>query len=549
MSRSPTVPVDPADGVPQARAVEDVGEVARPSYELPMPAPAPDALRTMARGMAEAQATWRPAPARPVEQIVQPAPPALVPREAAWAGTRTEAGAGIGLARADLAADPPDPALLAGQERPGLWLSHRVLPWRRLGGQLVWATDRAAALEETARALKLDPARAMFVIGDTPSMDQALAARFGDRLAREAESALPARASVRGLDAVRGGVAAALLAVAAAALAFGKAAAIVLLTALLALNTGTAVMRLCALIAGWSRRRLPDTPPVDTPDLPVISIMVPLFREAGMIRPLLVALGRLDYPRDRLDVKLVVEAADTATRVALAKVALPAWCSLVVVPEGRPRTKPRALNYALALCRGSLVGILDAEDCPAPGQLRAVAEAFAAAPPEVGCVQCQLSYHNARENWISRCFHLEYAIWFDVLLRGWERLGLPVPLGGTSVYFRRDALVESGAWDAHNVTEDADLGMRLHRHGWRTRLIDSTTLEEANARAWPWIRQRSRWLKGYLLTWLSHMRAPRMLWRDLGPKGFLAINFLLLGGAASYLAMPLFWVAVVAWLV
>ncbi|MEL6337254.1 MAG: glycosyltransferase family 2 protein, partial [Pseudomonadota bacterium] len=196
-----------------------------------------------------------------------------------------------------------------------------------------------------------------------------------------------------------------------------------------------------------------------------------------------------------------------------------------------------------------LVGILDAEDCPAPGQLRAVAEAFAAAPPEVGCVQCQLSYHNARENWISRCFHLEYAIWFDVLLRGWERLGLPVPLGGTSVYFRRDALVESGAWDAHNVTEDADLGMRLHRHGWRTRLIDSTTLEEANARAWPWIRQRSRWLKGYLLTWLSHMRAPRMLWRDLGPKGFLAINFLLLGGAASYLAMPLFWVAVVAWLV
>ncbi|MEM1300431.1 MAG: glycosyltransferase family 2 protein, partial [Pseudomonadota bacterium] len=297
------------------------------------------------------------------------------------------------------------------------------------------------------------------------------------------------------------------------------------------------------------RRRLPDTPPVDTPDLPVISIMVPLFREAGMIRPLLVALGRLDYPRDRLDVKLVVEAADTATRVALAKAALPAWCSLVVVPEGRPRTKPRALNYALALCRGSLVGILDAEDCPAPGQLRTVAEAFAAAPPEVGCVQCQLSYHNARENWISRCFHLEYAIWFDVLLRGWERLGLPVPLGGTSVYFRRDALVESGAWDAHNVTEDADLGMRLHRHGWRTRLIDSTTLEEANARAWPWIRQRSRWLKGYLLTWLSHMRAPRMLWRDLGPKGFLAINFLLLGGAASYLAMPLFWVAVVAWLV
>jgi cellulose synthase/poly-beta-1,6-N-acetylglucosamine synthase-like glycosyltransferase len=160
-------------------------------------------------------------------------------------------------------------------------------------------------------------------------------------------------------------------------------------------------------------------------------------------------------------------------------------------------------------------------------------------------VQCQLSYYTATENWITRCFQIEYAIWFEVLLSGFQRLGLPIPLGGTSVYFRRAALERLGGWDAHNVTEDADLGMRLARRGMRCAVLRSVTQEEANCRAGPWIRQRSRWLKGYLLTWLSHMRAPGRLWRELGLRGFLGLNVLFLGAAATYLAMPLFWIAAI----
>ncbi len=159
----------------------------------------------------------------------------------------------------------------------------------------------------------------------------------------------------------------------------------------------------------------------------------------------------------------------------------------------------------------------------------------------MACVQAYLDFFNASDNWLSRCFTLEYAIWFRVVLLGVQRLGLPIPLGGTSVFFRRKVLEEIGAWDAHNVTEDADLGMRLARFGYRTEMIETTTWEEANCRALPWIRQRSRWLKGYAVTWATHMRRPRELLDDLGMRGFIGFQVLFLGAITSYLSLPLFW--------
>jgi glycosyltransferase XagB len=217
-------------------------------------------------------------------------------------------------------------------------------------------------------------------------------------------------------------------------------------------------------------------------------------------------LARLDYPADRLDVCLAVEADDRTTREALARAALPPWMRQIVVPPGTVRTKPRALNYALDFCRGSIVGIYDAEDAPAPDQLRRVVRRFRESPPEVACLQGVLDFYNARTNWLSRCFAIDYATWFRIVLPGIARLGFVIPLGGTTLFFRRAALERLGGWDAHNVTEDADLGLRLARHGYRCELIDSVTEEEANCRAIPWIRQRSRWLKGYAMTWISHMR-------------------------------------------
>jgi cellulose synthase/poly-beta-1,6-N-acetylglucosamine synthase-like glycosyltransferase len=190
------------------------------------------------------------------------------------------------------------------------------------------------------------------------------------------------------------------------------------------------------------------------------------------------------------------------------------------VPLGTLQTKPRALNYALSFAKGSIIGVYDAEDAPAPDQLHVVVNRFAQRGPEVVCLQGQLDFYNSHSNWLAHCFTVEYATWFRIMLPSLERLGLAIPLGGTTLFFRRDILESLGGWDAHNVTEDADLGIRLARHGYRTEIIDTVTQEEANARAWPWVKQRSHWLKGYAITYGVHMRSPLKLWRDLGAWRF-----------------------------
>jgi len=252
-------------------------------------------------------------------------------------------------------------------------------------------------------------------------------------------------------------------------------------------------------------------------------------------------LGALDYPKELLDIVLILESSDDVTRTAVEKARLPMWMRALTVPDARLRTKPRAMNYALGFCRGDVIGIYDAEDAPEPDQIRRVVARLAAEGPKVACVQAYLDYYNAHENWLSRCFTIEYAMWFRVVLQAVERLGLPVPLGGTSVFFRREALEKLGAWDAHNVTEDADLGMRLARRGYRCAFEPSTTYEEASCHVVPWIKQRSRWLKGYGMTWGTHMRRPVALWRDLGPMGFLTFQVLLFGTLSGFLLAPSIW--------
>ena len=166
---------------------------------------------------------------------------------------------------------------------------------------------------------------------------------------------------------------------------------------------------------------------------------------------------------------------------------------------------------------------------------------FHARGPEVACLQGILDYYNPRTNWLSRCFTIEYATWFRLILPGIARLGLAVPLGGTTLFFRRAVIEELGGWDAHNVTEDADLGIRLARHGYRTELLDTVTGEEANCRVIPWIKQRSRWIKGYMMTWAVHMRRPVLLWRQLGPRQFAGFQVMFLGSILQSLLAPLMW--------
>ncbi len=284
----------------------------------------------------------------------------------------------------------------------------------------------------------------------------------------------------------------------------------------------------------------PPTKPLADAELPIYTVLVPLFQETGVINQLLTGLCALNYPASKLDIKLILEEKDTATRQAVAELALPPQFEVIVVPHAKPQTKPKALNYALHFARGELVVIFDAEDVPEPGQLRLAAETFAAIEPEIVCLQARLTFYNVNENWLTRQFTIEYAVLFDLVLPLLASMELPLPLGGTSNHFRMTALRKLGAWDPYNVTEDADLGIRLARFGWRADVLESTTFEEANNEFSNWISQRSRWLKGWIQTWFVHMRNPYTLWQELGAAGFLTVQVIMAGIVISTLVHPVF---------
>lgn len=305
----------------------------------------------------------------------------------------------------------------------------------------------------------------------------------------------------------------------------------------------SAGMKLAAFVAALNARTEPEhpAPQQNLGPLPKVSVLVPLFRETEVLHALVARLSKLTYPKCLLDVVLVLEEKDDLTRATLAEIDLPPWIRAVICPDGQPRTKPRAMNYALDFCEGDIVGIFDAEDAPDPDQITVVAKHFQAAPPDVACVQGVLDYYNPQQNWLARCFTIEYATWFRLMLPGMARLGFAIPLGGTTLYFKRDILEQLGGWDAHNVTEDADLGFRLARHGYRTEMVHTVTEEEANCRFWPWVKQRSRWLKGYMVTYLVHMRQPARLYRQLGAWKFLGFQAHFVTALSQFILAPVLW--------
>ncbi|HEY0571542.1 MAG TPA: glycosyltransferase [Enterovirga sp.] len=302
---------------------------------------------------------------------------------------------------------------------------------------------------------------------------------------------------------------------------------------------GVTTIRLAAL-GEWIAPHPPRLPRSDDRDLPVYTVLVPLFREARVLPQLIGALRRLDYPRALLDIKLVVEQDDSETREALAATELPAWIEVIVAPPGQPRTKPRALNVALPLARGEFVTVYDAEDVPDPGQLRLAVETFARSPADVACLQARLVIDNTHDTILTRLFTLEYAALFDVANPALARFDLPLPLGGTSNHVRRSVLQGLGGWDAWNVTEDADLGLRLAIAGHRIADLPSATLEEAPQRLGAWMRQRRRWMKGFLQVSITHSRHPVTTYRRLGAPRFFAAAALSFGTVGSALGYPVF---------
>ena len=444
---------------------------------------------------------------------------------------------------------PPTDIALAACLAPKEALTLDAVPIARTGPVVIVATQRPDQAEAIHEALQLQPnQRAVLVLASQARIMHAQIALYGESLARLAEGQAPLAASCRGWRAQVASRGAALCALALTALTIAQPTVMVALAFALALLifVGNMALKILAFAATLRAERMGGSPAISDPSplttpLPMVSILVPLYQEREIATTLMRWLARLDYPPEQLDVLLVVEQDDELTRAALSAMPLPGWARIITVPPGLPRTKPRALNFALNFARGAIIGIYDAEDRPERDQILRVVHRFGQLGPDTACIQGQLDYHNASHNLLSRLFAIEYAIWFRVLLPGVQRLGLVVPLGGTTLFLRRAALEHVGRWDAHNVTEDAELGLRLARHGYRTEILTTTTYEEANAAVIPWIRQRARWQKGYLLTWAIAMRRPRLLWRDLGTGRFLAVQVQFLCAVAGFLIAPLLW--------
>ncbi len=291
-----------------------------------------------------------------------------------------------------------------------------------------------------------------------------------------------------------------------------------------------------------------DKPTLRNDQLPSYTILVPVYKEAAILPSLINNLRALDYPSHKLDIKIIIEEDDIETYHAALAQHPEGMFEILRVPYSEPRTKPKACNYALRFAQGDIITIYDAEDKPHPQQLREVAHRFIYGEPDLVCVQCRLNYYNREQNLLTKLFSIEYAAWFDFMIPALDYMKLPIPLGGTSNHIYRQKLLELGEWDPFNVTEDADLGIRLSALRYRTEAMQSQTMEECPATLWPWIKQRSRWIKGYMQTWLVHMRRPIWLYRKMGWRGWLSFQLFIGGPCLVFLTTPILFGLSLLWL-
>jgi cellulose synthase/poly-beta-1,6-N-acetylglucosamine synthase-like glycosyltransferase len=443
-----------------------------------------------------------------------------------------------------------DPDRLILRDRHGFALLRRqanAAPLKLAGGEgvtrIVLATDRLDIVE-MRRRLARNPGMAARMLVVAPSaLRAALLARMGPRLAKRAVSGLPDRypqLSARTvLNAWQGFMVGFGGATLAAALLLTPARALFYLHGFFTIFFFACVILRVAAMRSAEPLETSRIKPFAARDLPVYSVLVALYKEAEVVPELLVALGRLQWPRAKLEIKLVCEAGDHETLAAIRAQPLRPSIEIVEVPSIGPRTKPKALAFALPCVSGDFVALYDAEDKPHPLQLLEAWQRFEEVEPDVACVQAPLDVTNGRTGPIARLFAFEYAALFRGILPWLSQSRLLLPLGGTSNHFRRSALDEVVGWDPYNVTEDADLAVRMARFGYRTESIRFPTREEGPQKLGVWLPQRTRWFKGWLLTWLVHMRNPFQLGRQLGFRSFLVFQVLFAGMVVSAIAHPL----------
>lgn len=282
---------------------------------------------------------------------------------------------------------------------------------------------------------------------------------------------------------------------------------------------------------------------------PFYTILCPLYKEWEVLPQFVTAMSRLDYPKDKMQVMLVLEEDDVETITHAQKMHLPSFFEIQVVPHSLPKTKPKACNYALLKAKGEYVVIYDAEDVPDTKQLKKAVLAFDEAPENTICIQAKLNFYNPHQNILTRIFTAEYSLWFDLVLTGLQSINAPIPLGGTSNHFRIADLDRLKRWDAFNVTEDCDLGIRLVKQGYQTAIIDSITLEEANSDLKNWLGQRTRWIKGYIQTYLVHTRTLHQFMKRWRNWHFITFQLVVGGKIMSMFINPFMWLITISYFV
>ena len=458
----------------------------------------------------------------------------------------------------DLVRDAPDPSLLRAADAD-TYARRLTIPWARRDDRIVIATAEPGA-ETVLFARQRWGTAIEFVVASKFDIVWAVQTAFADVLSHRAVFELaeqdPEMSAQRVFTPAQIVIGYGLITALLIGLAFAPIATLIALNVAMSLfYLGNFTFKGLLVLVGGGRSADNDDAvaiaarALRDEDLPVFTVLVPMFREPKMLPVLAQALRNLDYPLGKLDIKIVLEAGDHETIEVARTLGLEGVFEVIRVPPSMPQTKPKACNFALRFARGEYLVVYDAEDRPEPDQLRKVVATFRMSPPDVACLQCRLNYYNASENWLTRMFTLDYSLWFDQLLPGLERLNVPIPLGGTSNHFKIDVLRELHAWDPFNVTEDADLGIRLTQKGYRVAVVDSTTYEEASCHAGNWIRQRSRWIKGYMQTFLVHVRRPMHLVRTTGVLGLLGFFFFIGGTVLSGLLNPVFWLLYVVWLI
>ncbi|WP_339045978.1 glycosyltransferase family 2 protein [Candidatus Mesenet endosymbiont of Agriotes lineatus] len=301
-------------------------------------------------------------------------------------------------------------------------------------------------------------------------------------------------------------------------LALIKGFAAVSLLIILFISSSSTLFRYIIILLGFCNKKA-SSKYEDDNELPIYTILLPILNENKVIKQLINNISNIDYPKSRLDVKLIVEEDDKETIENLKEFNLPENFKTIIVPNSFPKTKSKACNYALCFSKGEYVVIYDADDMPDHLQLKKALAEFKQEDSQLACVQARLGYYNCDYNLLTKFFSLEYTSWFHYLLFGMQKINIPIPLGGSSNHFRMEALKKVHSWDAYNVTEDADLGLRLASMGYYTKVIDSETLEESPISIFAWIKQRARWIKGYIKTYIVHMKNLKQLYQVTGLKG------------------------------